>query len=309
MSGCRVLLLLLLLPLMCSCSEGGGGPADLPRSDSDASAPGDLASTECPQPLVLREESGLCGLPAGLCPEAWQMPTGGYGLGLGLGGGAFLNAQSSLLEANHVAGVRAEASPSLAALAGCTVRNTVRAKNGSAANAHNDSAGAGISISDGGELNVLHTLVSDAASSAVSVRDPATTALVRGSALLGTSTAGLSIGWDWEIQTMADGVAVSKDAHAPVVDSVLSGNQRCGLYFLGASGSLEGNLVTGNGSYGLAMGECADKVLYEHEAMNLFLGNCVELPLNMRSEVTDSPGSLPLPEEPTVVPLLGAGAE
>jgi hypothetical protein len=98
--------------------------------------------------------------------------------------------------------------------------------------------------------------------------------------------------------TFGDGIVAEK-ATIDVADSIVSGNERAGLYFWHSSGSLAGSLVTGNLSYGLALKESVADVDFD-PAGNYVFGNASSLPPQYRTDITYDPGGLPPPDPPSL---------
>jgi hypothetical protein len=117
-------------------------------------------------------------------------------------------------------------------------------------------------------------------------------------AVLGTK---LGTSGTLQTQTFGDGIT-SKSSQVSVTGTVLANNARCGLFFVSSQGQLKKTLVRNNASYGLAMLNSIDVVWDELE--NLISGNCHELPAEFQStQVTDSPGELPVPDPPSAQPF------
>ena len=100
-----------------------------------------------------------------------------------------------------------------------------------------------------------------------------------------------------EFQVFGDGVLAAGGASVTVSQAIMTDNQRTGLYFWDATGTIAGSLVSANRSFGLALHESVDEV--DHvERGNVIIGNALDLPPAQAAEITAAPTGLPLPPPP-----------
>lgn len=208
--------------------------------------------------------------------------------------GATLALRRSLLEANSSAALLVGGKGSAAEVTGCIVRGTRTIYEGQ--------EGIGLAAIDEGHLSVHDCLVEGNTTAGLAAVHGAATLSVDGTAVSGTAGGGGRA--DGEYQSYGDGLFVGESATAEVTDSIFADNDRCGLYYHQASGSIRNSIVTGNSSYGLGLEDSDASVDWKNVANHIF-GNSLDLPTNLAAEVSTSPGGLSIPPAPQV----GTGLE
>jgi len=102
-----------------------------------------------------------------------------------------------------------------------------------------------------------------------------------------------------EFQVFGDGVLAAGEATIHLDRTIISDNERTGAYYFSAGGQVEGSVVTRNNSFGLAMEQCRDSVVYNGQGNHIF-GNAANLPPSQSAQVTTSPQGLPVPPPPDI---------
>jgi hypothetical protein len=213
----------------------------------------------------------------------------GAGLGaISFGGQTRLS--GLLIEDAAFTGIAAQGQGALMHAAGSIVRNTYGLESGD--------YGEGAVAVYGSKLEVHHSLFMENAAAGVMVADQGTFGDIASSAVLRTHKGGTTLhlpDGSKEQQVHGDGVVVALGGHANIDSSLFSGNTRTGLYFAESTGTLTGNVIMGNESFGLAIDNTVHSVDYDN-GTNFFLGNSTSLPPGIAAEVTTNPEGLPLPK-------------
>ena len=220
---------------------------------------------------------------------------GVLGRGIDVDYGARLVAQGTLLQRNRGSGLAVAGMASSATVNRSIVRDTQINQTGA--------AGMGISAASYAMVDVRDTLLAGNATAGVATFGKGVLRL-EGSAAVNTIPGGRTFaesGKEEETQIFGDGASCTS-GNLDISSSVLSGNARCGVYFHESAGTLEETLLTGNGSFGLAMHKSEDQVAWEGLG-NAIFGNGLNLPPAQAVDVTSSPGGLPTPPIPATVDL------
>ena len=219
-----------------------------------------------------------------------------FGMGAVAAGGAGLEANGCLFEDNRSDGVAVFKNGSNAVLSDSIIRATQSDEKGQ--------SGDGLSVSGESAASVTRCLVVGNSTAGVRVSGQDSKMQLHDSLVAGTKSAGMWVGADGsrEFQLYGDGAVVSDGASLETWSSVFAHNDRAGLYFAKASGYLEGCLVAGNDSFGLAMEKSVEDVQYVN-AGNFLFGNAGGLPAAMAAETTTEPRDMPVPPPPVLPDL------
>lgn len=192
------------------------------------------------------------------------------GQGLQIQNGANGTCSGCLFTNNTQVGVSAFGSDTVLSLQGSLVLDT-RPESGGV-------GGMGVVAGMGAFLRLGYTAVLRNSTSGLYAANAGTRVVVDGSWFEGTlpGLARLYVPEDPvpEFGSFGDGLLVDDQADAKVGDSVVRLNARTAAYYHKASGSLDGCVLTGNDSFGLAIGEVAEGVVtYGTSKPNFIAGN------------------------------------
>jgi len=221
-------------------------------------------------------------------------PESGIGIGIGAANGSFLSLSGCLVQDNSVLAVIAGDPETTTIIRGTIIRDTAPGKKGD-----EQRFGFGLSAYDGVYLELLASMLTGNTSAGLAIGGAGTYVKVSQVGISGTHSGGMSIGKgpEREFQVFGDGLFVDQGAFVELDQAVLWENERCGVYFVKASGAINGTLVSGNKSFGMALEKCAQSVDYGDPG-NFFIGNSLALPPAQSAEVTHSPEGLPPPPPP-----------
>ena len=161
--------------------------------------------------------------------------------------------------------------------------------------------GNGLIAEKGVEFDLYRVLLSDNDSTAIAAAGQGATIIAKECAVSDTTRGLAELADLGETQMFGDGFYMGHWSYLDAVDCVISGNFRCGIYFFQSSGRLSGNVITGNGAFGLAMEDCDASVDFVELGNHIF-GNGLNLPPAQAAEITDNPTGLPPPAIPDSLP-------
>jgi len=217
---------------------------------------------------------------------------GGSGAGVQVEGGAAVTVRDSLLARNRAAGVALFDDGSSIHLLRSAVLDTQPLADGD--------YGAGVVAQQGAECVVERTLLARNSTAGVMVYDAGSSSTLHQSVVTDTfGGGGLTRASEdpAESQVFGDGGVAAAGGRLDLVDSIVTANSRCGLYYHQSPGEVTGSRVLFNGSFGLAMSDAAQLVSHENSD-NVIAHNAHALPHSLRREITDSPEGLPVPPPP-----------
>ena len=163
--------------------------------------------------------------------------------------------------------------------------------------------GIGAQVLSGAEMRLEYSALVANQTAGVAVSGSSSAATVESCLIAETEAGGAWVLLDegsYEKQNFGDG-GFAVEGELVIEDSILMLNSRTGIYYKDASGSLSGNLIIGNGSYGLALDSSSSSVLFEEEE-NWIVGNAQKPTADKREDVTSKPGDVPTPSIPEVLP-------
>jgi len=217
-----------------------------------------------------------------------------FGRGVDLHGVESASIEACLIQGNAEVGVRMMSEDGALAVRGTIIRETRHHESGLAAGGY----GMGLVAMGGAQAEVAYCLVDDNDTAGVACHETGTSLRVRRSALLDTN--GGKSWYDPEIggevqEAFGDGAYVVDGGELVIEDTVIARNKRTGVYFSKSAGQVEGTVIHGNNSYGIAVDDPDGLVEYQ-DGGNLVFGNALDLPTPEARQTTTAPGGIPLPD-------------
>jgi len=206
-----------------------------------------------------------------------------------IGEGAHFAMFRCLLDSNVGAGVVVSMLDTVAEIRGSIIRDTKATDY--------DQYGVGIGAQWGAMVEVSHSLVSGNSTLGIGAFDVETFVSLDGCVILETAGGGTHL--TLEAQIFGDGVFAGAGARLDVSRSAMLDNERCGAYYYESFGDLDGNIITGNWSFGLAMEKSEEKVTHAGGG-NFIFGNAKDLPPTQAADTTTSSEGMPVPAKPEI---------
>jgi len=221
---------------------------------------------------------------------------GKFGNGMQVNDGAYALISGCLFEDNQEVGVAAFHSGSQIELSGTVVMDT--RPNGAGY------LGSGFAALSGAEGRSFFSLFNRNTTNGVASFGEGTSISLDNCALLQTAKGGASVEPrpGAEFQVFGDGLLAAGGSRAELTSTVVMGNGRTGAYYSTSSGEVRDSVIWMSSSYGLAMASCHQDVDY-NENGNFIFGNAHALPPELVSQVTTTPGGLPVPDPAKIAEL------
>ena len=214
--------------------------------------------------------------------------SGAFGRGVEIGEGASAIISRCLMARNIEAGIVGRDEATTVDIADSIFRDSLENRGGV--------WGVGVVAFAGGEVNLARSKVTRTQTAGVLAFDAGSQINLLGVGVFSTGHGGR--GGGFQEQVYGDGLLVMQGAAADVLDSVIMGNSRVGIYYQDAGGGLvAGNIITGNQSFGLAVDPGTEAVVYLGQENHIF-GNAMGIPRSQAMDITTTPTGLPLPKKP-----------
>ena len=223
--------------------------------------------------------------------------SGVEGIGIATYSAATATVSGCLFEGNTSAGAAVLSTGTQAEFLGSVVRDTKPDVGGN--------WGAGIIVTEGAKAGAQRCLFRHNASIGILASHQGTSLGLETCAVFDTQIGGLQVMTDAGIESQAfgDGIMAAPECSMDLASTVVMDNARTGAYYYGAGGTIDGSVIAGNSSYGLAMEDSAEHV--KHEGLgNYIFGNALNLSADEAAEVTTNPKGLPVPPAPEVSEVL-----
>ena len=237
--------------------------------------------------LVVHSDSRLDALST-VIRDTHTDPHGMWGTGLVAQAGAEANLSGCLLERNTEGGLWVSSPGTQGSLVATIVRDTMPAASGV--------LGVGAEVWGGASLTAAHSLFIDNSTAGLVASGEGTMLALEASAVFNTAAGG---GRASRTEVYGDGAVADDGAVMHVDGAVVAGNSRSGIYYSAAAGSISDCIVFGNDSYGIALDQSTEAVIWEGRGNHVF-GNQIEPPVCVDPIGQSVPPTAKIPSPPEV---------